>query len=163
MKHSDWEWRREGVLNGWTYQLLNRETTIEEQLGKWTFAITMRGEPYIAHVLVKSFDYYEQRLHLRRDERPITLLVCQQHTTCVPVRVEVLSFPGSYEPYQLPVAYLRANRGTVLGKQVLLGQLLSGAIDQTQAFADVARSTRFLYLARMKHLLKPAPGRRPSL
>ena len=163
MGRKDWERQRKGVLNGWTFQLSSRETTIQAQLGKWTFAVTMRGTCYIAHVVVESFDYYERRLHLRRDERPITLLICEKHTTCVPLHVEVLAFPMSYDPYQLPIPYTTAKRGTVLGKRVLLGQLLSQVIEPDEALADCATSTRYAYLARLKQLRSPAPGRNPVL
>jgi hypothetical protein len=166
MKWKEWDRQRRGTLQAWKYQLLSRETTIQEQLGKWTYAVTMRGDLYIAHILVKSFEYYDRRLHLRRDERPITLIICQQHTTYVPVHVEALSFlsgPGSYEPYQLPAASIPEKRGTVLAKQILLGQLISGAISIDEGLADVAPSTRSIYLTRLKQLLKPARGRAPSL
>jgi len=166
MKQKDWERRRQGILYGWRIQLLSRETTIEEQLGKFTFAVTMRGEPYIAHVLVNSFDFYERRLHLRRDERPITLLICDQHDTCVSVHVEALGLGqtrGSYEPYQLPAVYTPEKRGTALGAKVLLGQLLKGTVHSDEALAHLAPSTRAKYLARMVKYLKQAPGRTPSL
>ncbi len=164
MKLSPWERHRQNVLNAWKQQSFNRDTTIQEQLGKWTFAVILRGEPYIAHVVVSSFDYYERRVHLRHDERPITLLICGQHTTCVPVHIEaVFSLPQSYDPYQLPAAYTPEKRGTMLGKRVVLGQLICQTIEPEEAFAPCAPSTRFAYLAKMKQLRKPAPGRPPSL
>jgi hypothetical protein len=164
MEQKDWERQRKGILNGWKYQLPVRETIIQEPLGAWTFAVTMRGERYIAHVVVHSFDYYERRLHLRRDERPINLLICGEHTTCVPLHVEVIfHFPMSYLPYQLPETYTPAKQGTVLGKQVVLGQLLSEVIEPDSALAGCARSTRYAYLARLKQLRTPSPGRNPIL
>ncbi len=123
----------------------------------------MRGQAHIAHILVQSFDYYERHLHLRHDERPIMVLVSLAHTTCVPLHVEVLDFPTSYAPYQLPAIYTPEKRGTVLGKQVLLGQLLTQTVEPDEALADFASSTRFAYFARMARLLKPLPGRTPGL
>ncbi len=163
MRQKEWERRRKGVLNGWHYQLLSRETIIQEQLGKWTFAVMMRGHAHVAHILVQSFDYYERRLHLRHDKQPITLLICLAHTTCVPLHVEVLDVPMSYDPYQLPAIYTPEKRRTVLGKRVVLGQLIAQTVDPDEALVDFAPSTRFAYLARMKHLLKPLPGRAPAL
>ena len=163
MKLSKWERSRRDVRSLWLTWQKNKKSIIEQELGTWTFAMIVDGNPYVAHILVHSFDYYLRRLHLRHDDPSITLILCEQHTTCLPVMVEEVFLQHRYEPFQLPSHYTSEKRGTALAKQVVLGQLLTRTISEEEAFQGLARSTRFAYLAELNQLQKPKPGRIPHL
>ena len=140
---------------------------IERYIASYCLQVTLpaskQGEPperYRALVLACSSDYWQQRVHLRPKGRP-GLVICFTHDTCLPCAVLALDEGYQYEPRELPHWYSPDKRGTTRGSMVLLGQLLSGDEAGFQQIHDPAfpRSTRYRYLAQMRHFLQNRVGR----
>jgi hypothetical protein len=111
-----------------------------------------------ALILARSSDYWQQRVHLRRTSRP-DLVICYEHDTCLPCAVLPLDEGWLYHPCELPHWYAPQMRGTKRGCMVLLGQLLSGDERGFKLFDDLPRTTRYRYLAKLRHFSHNRRGR----
>ena len=105
--------------------------------------IVMAGQAYTAVVLLKSFDYYEKRYHLAKEEVP-TFVLCFHHNTVLPIRALALREGEITEPYELPteITDLETQRATKRGHKVLMGMYLSGmrvAQDMVKALPATSR------------------------
>ena len=123
----------------------------------YSLEVEITGQSYRALVLARSSDFWIQRIHLQR-MRP-SLVICYQHDTCNPCAALALDEGYLYADCELPHWYTPEKRFTKRGHMVLLGQLLSGVEAGFQQLETLPRSTRYRYLAQIKHFMQNRAGR----
>jgi hypothetical protein len=124
-----------------------------ERLGDFAYRVTLDGETLNALVLSRSWDYWEYRLSFAAPT--VSLVICSQHDSCLPVRVlEVGSSGYCYAARDLPrdAAPPGAKR-TCKTARVFVGALLSGDQQAFNALAQMHSSSQKRYRRRMEHLL----------
>jgi hypothetical protein len=126
------------------------------------FSALLNGNTVRGVALVRSSDYWEYRLHLRR-QSPIGLVVCYRHDSVVPVHVLALEDGRDYEPEDLPGKYssldaVIAERSRYAAK-VFLGALMCGKKAAHDQLLAMHESTRRKYEAKMHHYQRRERGR----
>lgn len=132
---------------------------ISQRQGR-VYSVTMEGKHYNAVVLVSSFQFYELRYHIA-DEVP-SMVICYEHNTVLPVAVLSLRAGNFAKPYELPesITDVIAQRTSVVGSQVLLGQYICGVrAAQSYINNELPTTSRKRYLARAAQLAKRRRGK----
>jgi hypothetical protein len=127
---------------------------------QYVLTLEVAGVSYRACLLSRSSDYYEKRMNLQ--PRPVSLLICAEHDSCVPLSVLALDEGYQYAPREVPHWYTPEKRFTTRGSRVFLGQLLCGmqaAFDELDDRHKMSRATKYRYLARLRAYLKRKQGR----
>ena len=121
-----------------------------------SYRVRIDGQERYAVCLVKSSDYWYHRLHLTAPG--VSLVVCMRHDTVLAVDVLELRSGRHYKPYEEPLQKpaARNNRYAAL---IVVGQLLAGDDSAWQRLKDYPDSTRYRYLASVKHYSKRRSGK----
>jgi hypothetical protein len=134
------------------------------------FSCLLNSRPMQAIALVRSSDYWESRLHLKKRSQkvftPIGLIVRFRHDSVVPCHVLSLEDGREYQPEDLPGKYeslqVVRNEHSRYAAKVFLGALLCGVKSAHDILADkdtMPESTRRKYEARMHMYQRRRQGR----
>ena len=126
-----------------------------------TYELDVDGTRYLACVLSSSRDYYTHRLNILAPH--LTMLVVGQHDTRVILPVLALDEGYFYAPTEPPRWYTPDNKRTRKDAMVIIGGLLSGVEEAYEQLREMKPSTRYRYLALMRHYLTVKQGRQLSL
>lgn len=118
--------------------------------------VRIDGHDYYAVCLVKSSDYWYHRLHLASPG--VTLVVCLRHDTVLPIDSLELRSGRHYTPLEEPVQK-PATRNNRYASLIVVGQLLAGDDGAWQRLKEYPDSTRYRYLAHVKHYSKRRSGK----
>jgi len=128
------------------------------------------GTQYHAWFCTSSHEYWQARVHLQqRDADPckIDLVVCQEHTTCLPIGVIPLAEEGRMiKAFELPRSFSfegfqSRKRHTSLEMYTFLGMLACGRQEAYDLLADSERmhpSSQCRYRQRLKALTRRKRG-----
>lgn len=148
---------REQVLNLFLTHQAALHISVEKVFTSYVIQASVEGKSFRAVILVRSSDYWQQRLHLNRAR--VGLVIAYQHDTCLPCAALALDEGFLYAPGELPHWYTPDKRFTTRGHMVLLGQLLAGNDAGYQQVESLPRSTRYRYLAEVKRFMQNRQGR----
>lgn len=126
-----------------------------------TFELDVDGTRYLACVLSASRDYYTHRLNILAPH--LTMLVVGHHDTRVILPVLALDEGYLYAPTEPPRWYTPDTKRTRKNAMVIVGGLLSGVEEAYEEVSQMKPSTRYRYLALMRHYLTVKQGRQLSL
>ncbi|MBX5459259.1 MAG: hypothetical protein IRZ31_20390 [Thermogemmatispora sp.] len=128
--------------------------------GHHRYWIEMDGREWQALTLVRSSDYWRQRLHLQPAGRLLQLIVCERHDSILPLEVLDLTAGRLYDRYTAPLWFEQGRRQRVAGTgMIVLGGLLCGLHEWHEALERFPPSTRRRYRAELRRLMKRRPGR----
>ena len=122
-----------------------------------TYELDIDGTRYLACALSASRDYYGYRLN--RLAPHLTLLVVGRHDTRVILPVLALDEGYLYAPTEPPRWYMPDAKRTRRDAMVVVGGLLSGVEETYEQVRQMKPSTRYRYLALMRHYLNVKQGR----
>lgn len=123
------------------------------------YFVIMAGKHYNAVVLLNSFQYYELKYHIAKNQP--TLIICYQHNTVVPIPVLSLKAGRHAKPYELPeeITDVEEQRFTMTGCRVLLGMYISGVRFAQDLIKSLKPTTKARYLQKAKDLSVRRRGR----
>ena len=121
-----------------------------------SYCLRIDGRDYYAVCLVKSSDYWYHRLHLAAPG--VSLVVCMRHDTVLAIDALELRSGRHYKPFEEPLQK-PATRNNRYASLIVMGQLLAGDDSAWQRLKDYPESTRYRYLARVKHYSKRRQGK----
>jgi hypothetical protein len=121
-----------------------------------SYRVRIDGHDYYAVCLVKSSDYWYHRLHLTAPG--VSLVVCMRHDTVLAIDTLELRSGRHYKPYEEPLQK-PATRNNRYASLIVVGQLLAGDDRAWQRLKDYPDSTRYRYLASVKHYSKRRSGK----
>jgi hypothetical protein len=121
--------------------------------------VQLDGRELLAVTLVRSSDYWRQRLHLSAGQA-FQLVVCLRHDSILPLAVLSLLEGRSYDRYVAPLWFEQSHHRRVAGTgMIVLGGLLCGLHEWHEALEQFPPSTRRRYRAELRRLMKRRPGR----
>jgi hypothetical protein len=127
--------------------------------GRHLYQVQLDGRELLAMTLVRSSDYWRQRLHLATGPS-IQLVICQRHDSILPLEVLDLLAGRSYDRYTAPLWFEQSHRRRVAGtRMIVLGGLLCGLNEWYEAVERFPASTRRRYRAELRRLMQRRPGR----
>lgn len=119
-----------------------------------TWRVEMDAKELYAVSLVRSSDYWKHRLHLTA--KHVSMVICVQHDTILPVPCLALLEGWSYEAHKEPRTFQARNRYT---SYVVIGALLCGLESWFQGVQALPTGTKYRYLARIQEYSRRRPGR----